>query len=322
MKRGRDDIIFEPGRVVRPKEPHKLPTAERVRAARYTPQAIMKITGHGKGRGGVRRHWDYITRKGTIAAETETGELVAGREALQDLLKAWAVDFGGRKGGRDQINIVLSVPPGSRPDALREAVRDFAAAQFGPGGHKYLFVQHEDTKHPHIHLAVKAQGRDRKIHMPKGIVQEWRALFAEKCRSHGIEVAASPRRVRGVGRKGTRKEVIAMRRRGEVPRVDQAAAKAAVDEVSKGTPLPAPWEKEMVERNRIEREAYRIEAARLKATASQQELGKLRDELLKAADDLEAFAKVMPAPQTRHQQMKAEIRRQRGAPAPEPGVER
>lgn len=311
MKRNRDDIVLEPGRVVRPKEPHKLPTAERVRAARRTPQAVLKITGHARGRGGVRRHWDYITRKGTLAAETESGELVTGREAQQDLLKAWAMDFGGRKGGRDQVNIVLSVPPGADPKALREAVREFAAVQFGEAGHKYIFVQHEDTKHPHIHLAVKAQGRDRKLHMPKGIVQEWRALFAEKCRAHGIEVGASPRRTRGVGRKGTKQEILAMRRRGVVPKNDRAAAKAAADEVRAGAPSPAPWEKAILERDRIEREAYRAEAARVRLSADAQQPGKVRDELQRAAADLEAFAKTMPTPQTRHQAFKAEIRRQR-----------
>jgi len=53
---------------------------------------------------------------------------------------------------------MLSMPPGTDRESVKKAARNFAREVFE--NHQYVFVAHEDEKHPHVHIAVKAVDRD------------------------------------------------------------------------------------------------------------------------------------------------------------------
>lgn len=163
------------------------------------PEVMMKISGGGKGIAQVKAHLDYISRNGLVALENEDGEIILGREAVQDVRDEWKSgqyglpDNGSR---RETFNIVLSMPPGTDRRAVNDAIRAFAKTEFG-ANHAYVFAIHDDEAHPHGHLCVKALGLDgSRLNPRKADLQRWRERFAEALREQGIEANATPRRAR------------------------------------------------------------------------------------------------------------------------------
>ena len=134
--------------------------AERLLAARGVRQAVIKITGFGRGPRGVADAMAYISREGKLPLEKDTGELIqkGSCEEQRELVKEWSIDFGGRKRSRDSAQIVFSMPPGSDPEALRRAVRATGARAFPDN--EWVFGIHLDTDHPHAHMAVKMCGKE------------------------------------------------------------------------------------------------------------------------------------------------------------------
>ena len=99
---------------------------------------------------------------------------------------------------REAFNIILSMPTGTPPDAVREAARDFLKEEFG-GKHRYCFTLHTDTDKPHVHVCVLAAPitKAKRLNPRKADLQRWREGFAEQLRNLGIDANATPRRTRG-----------------------------------------------------------------------------------------------------------------------------
>jgi hypothetical protein len=176
-------------------------TREKVaRTANKAPEVMVKISGGGKNMKHIKAHMDYISRNGEVEIEDENGDLHKGVEAVRDVRDAWA------KGKIGIPYIVLSMPPGTDRQSVKDAAREFAKEQFG--NHQYVFAAHDDEKHPHVHLAVKAVGHDGiRLNPRKGDLQFWREQFAEKLRDQGIEANATPRRARGIVQKAEKQAV-------------------------------------------------------------------------------------------------------------------
>lgn len=190
------------------------------------PEVMVKVTGGGKCMSRIKAHFDYISRNGEVPVENEAGQIIHGKEAVRELREDWKLSADGatipHEGGyrREAFNIVLSMPPGTDREAVKSAARDFAAEKFDK--HQYVFAAHDDEQHPHVHLCVKAVGRDMtRLNPRKADLQQWRESFAEKLRDHGIEANATPRALRGVTRRPVKQAVIGMRGRGVVPQRDQ-----------------------------------------------------------------------------------------------------
>lgn len=203
------------------------------------PEVMVKVTGGGKCMSKIKAHFDYISRNGDVPVENEAGQMIHGKEAVRELRDDWKLSADGatipHEGGyrREAFNIVLSMPPGTDRDAVKSAARDFAAANFDK--HQYVFAAHDDEKHPHVHLCVKAVGRDlTRLNPRKADLQQWRESFAEKLRQHGIEANATPRAVRGVTRRPVKQAVIGMRERGRVPLRDMERAALVESDVARG----------------------------------------------------------------------------------------
>jgi hypothetical protein len=59
-------------------------------------------------------------------------------------------------------------------------------------------VLHTHQANPHVHLAVRAEGRDgRRLNPRKQDLRRWREVFAERLRELGIEAEASSQVARG-----------------------------------------------------------------------------------------------------------------------------
>lgn len=175
---------------------------------RKAPEVMVKISGGGKDMRSIKAHMDYISRNGEVELEDEQGRVHLGKEDVRDVRDDWrggGIPYeNGKK--REAFNIVLSMPPGTDRPAVKNAARAFAAELFG--NHQYVFAAHDDEKHPHVHLAVKAVDMDGvRLNPRKADLQHWRETFAEKLREQGIDANATPRKVRGVVKKSEKQAV-------------------------------------------------------------------------------------------------------------------
>ncbi|NUY02453.1 relaxase/mobilization nuclease domain-containing protein [Paraburkholderia youngii] len=198
--------------------------AQIARTLRRTPEVMVKITNKAasaQGMGAVRRHLRYISRNGRIEMEDQNGERISGKDALRDLTKTWELGGWGipeTSTRREVFNILLSMPPGTDRQAVRDAARDFAALEFGDG-RAYVFAAHDDEAHPHVHMSVQVRGPDgRRLNPRHKDLQRWRERFAEALRVHGVDANATPRRARGVTQRYPKPDVVHLIARGETPR--------------------------------------------------------------------------------------------------------
>src|ERR1700738_5576006 len=91
---------------------------------------------------------------------------------LKDLQQGWeddaVLDNKRRRDGSLSINIILAMPAGTDAVAVKDSARAFAIETFGHN-HDYVFVQHLDDKHPHIHLTVQSLGQDGRALHPRQV---------------------------------------------------------------------------------------------------------------------------------------------------------
>lgn len=279
------------------------------RIASRTPEVMVKVSGGARGARHTREHINYITRNGKLVAETSSGEKLDGKEVVRDFAASWSEgDKGKRRNGeqrnsRDTVNLVLSMPPGTNRDRLQDAVRAFAAKNFA-ADREYLFVRHDDTKHPHCHLTLKAVGYDgKRLNPRKNDLQAWREAFALSLREAGVAAEASPRHARGVTKKAKRQAIVHTEQRGT-----STVAKAKVDDaikrvVANDTRLK-PWEQAIAERQTAVRGAWRRAAAVLDAEGG--------SEGRKLASTIHDFVKSMPPVETEQQAIVRELERRAG----------
>lgn len=224
-----------------------------------SPEVMVKVSGYGKGAGHVQAHLNYTSRHGEVELETDRGEILSGKEAVNSLVKDWKSDFGdrvGRPNTRDTMHAVFSMPEGTPSNAVRDAVRAFAKKEFGKN-HEFVFALHcaendERTKQPHCHLTVKCRGIDgTRLSTGPNDVQRWREGFAAELRTRGVDCEATSRSIRGVVKKPERAVLLNMQagthgRAPRMPEVLQAARAEATADLQAGAGGQAstqrPWE--------------------------------------------------------------------------------
>ncbi|WP_193087540.1 relaxase/mobilization nuclease domain-containing protein [Advenella sp. FME57] len=241
-------------------------------AALKKPEVMVKIPprkGSASGIGAVRNHLDYISRNGKLDIEDQDGLIYTGKkqihEGVSNAWKALGVPEKSRK--RQAINVVLSMPPGTNPAAVKNAAREFAREQFD--GHQYAFVQHLDEKHPHVHLCVMMKNEfGRRMDPRKADLFEWRLRFAEKMREQGVECAATRRVHRGKTQKSEHSSLRHMRKRGQVPDVYRQQAIELAQAVKDSSRPVHPYLREQMqtrdmvstEYGKLAKELYKIGA--------------------------------------------------------------
>ena len=142
--------------------------AEQIRlTVNRAPEAVVKVLPHASNDlKAVGRHLDYIGRQGHLSLEGDDGEQLQGRIG-KALLEDWnlKLDDVRRKGNLASLRsrkppklvhkLMFSMPPGTSPQKVLAAVRNFAREEFY-GQHRYALVLHTDEPHPHVHLVLKA----------------------------------------------------------------------------------------------------------------------------------------------------------------------
>lgn len=266
-----------------------------------TPEVMVRISGKAKGAKHVEEHLRYITRNGELTAEDESGRVVTGRRMVKETAAAWMEGsaFNRRRNSRDTVNVILSMPPGTDRDRLLEAARQFGQETFG-GEYSYLLVRHDDTDHPHCHLTVRSLGfSGHRLNPKRDDLQAWRVAFAAACRQHGIAAEATPRRTRGVVRKGKKQAVLHAdnAKRSTVQKAKVREAVAAMTHPNVGFQGP---DKSALQRQAQTRADWNRVADELSQTTTSagQEL----------ALQIRRFLARMPAPETERMQLQKQLR--------------
>jgi hypothetical protein len=187
------------------------------RTVARVPEVVVKVSGGGPDAGSVGAHLRYISRRGALPLELDSGETLSGSGVQKRVVKDWSLDAlpkvtRSRLGATDASsnrapvrsrpkavhNIVLSMPAAVPPEKVLAAARVFARENFALM-HRYAMVLHTDTRHPHVHLVVKAEREDGtgRLNIYKATLRQWREQFAQALRDQGIEANATPAALRG-----------------------------------------------------------------------------------------------------------------------------
>jgi hypothetical protein len=193
-----------------------------------TPEVMVKVLSKGgQDAKAVRRHLDYLSRRGELEIQAEDGERVSGRDAQDKLLEDWGLDTyeDRRRGGllpREDRRppklvhkVLFSMPAGTPADKVLHAVRNFAVEEFALR-HRYAMVLHTDEPHPHVHMVVKAVSEQgERLNIRRDTLRHWRAEFARHLRALGVPANATERAVRGENRTPKLDGIYRAMRRGE-----------------------------------------------------------------------------------------------------------
>ena len=184
------------------------------RTAARTPEVMVKVlSGGATSCKAVRRHLDYIGRKGEVELYTDDGDGLKERAAAGRLPEDWNLDLeeagsakqvgrGTRaKPARLVRKIVFSMPPGTNPRKVLGAVQSLCREEFALK-HRYVMALHTDDNHPHVHVVLKAVSEQgQRLNIKKAHLKEWRVKFAVHLREQGVAANATPRTFRGANQK-------------------------------------------------------------------------------------------------------------------------
>lgn len=224
-------------------------TADQVEQIRRTvqraPEVMVKVLGRNSNDlKAAARHFDYIGRKGELEIETDDAERLQGRVG-QSLIEDWDLDIddarrqsdlnatNGRRPPKLVHKLMFSMPPGTPPEKVMAAVRNFAREEFA-SQHRYAFVLHTDEPHPHVHFVLKAVSEHGvRLNIRKATLRRWRSEFARNLRLLGVAANSTERAVRDEGRVNKSDGVFRAEQRGTSTR-GRNRVKQAADELARG----------------------------------------------------------------------------------------
>jgi Relaxase/Mobilisation nuclease domain len=284
------------------------------RTVRRTPEAVVKVLPRASNDlKAVGKHLDYIGRKGELELETDDGERLGGRIG-KDLLADWDLDIddvrrqatlAATKGGKLPKlvhKLMFSMPPGTPPDKVLGAVRNFAREEFW-GQHRYAFVLHTDEPHPHVHLVLKAVNEHGvRLNIKKATLRHWRSEFARNLRQLGVEANATERVVRGETTNSHKDGIYRASQRGDSTYV-RAQAEAVAAELLRGNNRAEFGKRTLVETRRKVENGWRSVASVL-----------AKDGHHDLATDVRRFVDHMPAAKTEHERIADELRQRMREP--------
>jgi len=216
------------------------------RTVQRVPEAVVKVLPRDSNDlKAAGKHLDYIGRYGKLDLETDDGERIQDRDAGRRLLEDWDLDIDdvrrqadlasakGRNPPKLVHKLMFSMPAGTPPKKVLEAVRNFAREEFA-FKHRYAFVLHTDEDHPHVHLVLKAVSEQGlRLNIKKAMLRHWRSEFARNLRLLGVAANATERAVRGEARKAKQDGIYRANLRGD-SRHTRKQVEAAAAELLKG----------------------------------------------------------------------------------------
>ena len=277
------------------------------RTVRRTPEVMVKVLSKDSNNlRSVARHLNYIGRQGHLELETDDGDRLQGRGAGQQLVENWDLDLDQDRwdsrlsAGRGRApklvhKIILSMPPGTPPNGVLEAARNFAREEFALK-HRYALALHTDEPHPHVHLVVKTVSEQgERLNIRKATLRLWRQEFARHLRDKGIAANATERAVRGEDRIHKRDGIYRAVARGDSTYM-QARIQAVAAELGKGNERDDPAKRTLIETRKQVVDGWYSVASRL-ANQNEREL----------ANDIRLFMERMPSVVTERQKIASEL---------------
>jgi hypothetical protein len=244
------------------------------RTARRVPEVVVKVLPKAATDARtVRKHLDYIGRYGELELETDDGARVKGDDVGTQLTEDWDLDIEERRQsdltasrGRAPPKLVhklmFSMPPGTSPSGVLEAVRNFTREEFALK-HRYALVLHTDEPHPHVHVVVKAMGEHgQRLNIRKATLREWRSEFARHLRDQGIAANATPRYLRGETKTRKSDGIYRAALRGESTHMRERADKVGAELLNGDLRVEPEKSKIIQTRNEVER-GWRVVGDRL-----------------------------------------------------------
>lgn len=201
-----------------------------VNAGNRKPEVMVKITNKSKNKSTsttVKNHLTYIGRNGKNSIETKDERLLNSNKEVNKLTKEWLTKgvIEDATGKKQAMNLVLSMPKGTPPEAVKNAAREFAKELFQ--NHEWAMALHTDTDEPHVHLCVSMLDYSGKRQNPrKADIMQWRLLFAEKMQEQGVECTATRRYHRGKMQKAQNGVIEHIQKRDGTSTVNQAKLNA------------------------------------------------------------------------------------------------
>ena len=172
-----------------------------------TPEVMVKVLSRGANDlTAVRKHLEYIGRKGKVDLETDDGNKT---QAAADILDDWDLEFDEYRAGADLSatgrkqpprlvhKVLFSMPAGTPPEKVLRAVQNFCREEFALK-HRYAMALHTDEHHPHVHVMIKSMSEQgERLNIRKAMLRQWRADFASHLRALGVPANATHRYIRG-----------------------------------------------------------------------------------------------------------------------------
>ena len=281
------------------------------RTVRRTPEVMIKVLSRGgQDLKAVRRHLDYLRdrEEGELAIETDDGDRLTGPGVAKNLTEDWNLDLQehrqrtdldgrGRHSTKLVHKLMFSMPAGTPPQKVLEAVKSFAREEFALK-HRYLMVLHTDEPHPHVHMVVRAVSEQgERLHIRKATLRGWRHEFARHLRALGVPANATERAVRGENRSPKLDGIYRAGRRGESWRVRERVEEVG-REALRGRLRTEPGKETLIETRKAVQRGW-LEASEILATQGQRELAK----------EIKQFVGRMPPPRTDREMIAEELRK-------------
>lgn len=177
------------------------------RTVNRTPEVMVKVLSRGASDlKAVRKHLEYIGRKGKVDLETDGGDKL---QSTKDLSEDWDLELDEYRAGsrlspthprqapRLIHKVLFSMPAGTPPGKMLTAVQSFCREEFALK-HRYAMALHTDEPHPHVHVVIKAMSEQgERLNIRKETLRQWRSDFARHLRAAGVPANATHRYLRG-----------------------------------------------------------------------------------------------------------------------------
>lgn len=169
------------------------PRLHAVHSGDRVPEVVIKVISAGSNTlDAIQVHFEDLQKGKHRALEMDSFSTpVVSKRAVRALIDDWNLDLDElywhqpylmpRRRTTPKLvhKILFSMPAGTPPEKLLEAVRNFAEQQFADR-HRYALALHTDEPHPHVHMVLKAmtEGREYHLNIRKPMLRQWRQEFA------------------------------------------------------------------------------------------------------------------------------------------------
>jgi hypothetical protein len=159
----------------------------------------VRITDRQYGPAEVAAKFAHIARRedksaGYFSLNTSKGEVLtdyAQLEALAESWHSWELASKDRRKGSTSIRFVFSMPLGTDPQKMLEAVRDWAYVEMLDG--RWVFAQDQSSDVPIVHFVAARRNIDgTRLHPSKEDLHRYRYTFAETLLRYGISAYEAP----------------------------------------------------------------------------------------------------------------------------------